>query len=44
VEMFRFDPSVPLEGYKWDKSMLWQRGEEFNFERKVTVDKLLNSY
>jgi hypothetical protein len=41
---FRLDPSVPLEGYKWSKSELWKRGEEFKFERKVALEKLFTSY
>jgi hypothetical protein len=41
--MFQLDPSVPLEGYKWAKSELWKRAEEFNFERKVTLEKLFTS-
>ena len=44
LEKFWLDPSVPLEGYKWAKSELWKRVEEFNFERKVTLEKSFTSY
>jgi hypothetical protein len=44
LEMFQIDPSFPVEGCKWAKSELWKRGEAFNFERKVTVEKLFTSY
>jgi hypothetical protein len=43
LETFQLDPSVPLEGYKWAKSKLWKRGEEFNFKSKVTLEKLFTS-
>jgi hypothetical protein len=37
-------PLVPFEGYKWAISKLWRKGEEFNFESKVTQGKLFTSY
>jgi len=33
-----------FEGYKWANSELWKREKEFNFERKVALEKLFNSY
>jgi hypothetical protein len=40
VETFLLDPSIPFKGYKWVISKMWKNGEEFNFERKVTLEKL----
>jgi hypothetical protein len=42
--MFRLNPSVPFEGYKWAISKMWKRGEEFKFESKFTLEKLFTSY
>jgi hypothetical protein len=44
LETFQISPSVPLEGYKWAISKLWKRGEELNFDIKVTLEKLFTSY
>jgi hypothetical protein len=33
-----------FEDYKWANSKLWKEEKEFNFERKVTLEKLFTSY
>jgi hypothetical protein len=33
-----------FEGYKETNSKLWKKEREFNFERKITLEKLFTSY
>jgi hypothetical protein len=44
LEMFDLALQLHFEGYKEASSELWKREREFNFESKVTLEKLLFHY